>query len=913
MELKELFCKCCTAPLDPAKATGRVIRCEHCGTAFVLAREDDGKVVDLLRSGELLLDTCKFDDAYAAYQKAAELDKEEPEAYFGMALAKFKVQYLKDETSDPPRLQPICHEISEKKFTDDKNYQHALGLATREQREAYAAKGAEIDAIRKEFYALKQAGTRYDCFLCVKVSDEHGGTTQDSHAALRLYNHLKSRGFSPFYSEEEARERTGSAYEALILYALYTSGCMLIVCSNEDYLQTKWVKNEYMRFSKMIAQEEKGSNAITFVYKGTPIERLPGRDWKLQGIDLSKPDAYSRIEEYVQRCTATAAPAEIKRKEYGTVSYVRKNVQRQGITKRELTMVNGGEISVSDRSKLNIATEFLHRGDFANALRFLDNMIRENPGNGEAYFLRFLAENSCHDEDSFVSAKAEARDFDNFEKAISATQDAGRRMAFYRVLYRHIAETKDLDAYNEYIVLPESEEKHIAELADNLYHEAVKRRDAEMFNAVVKTVTDTDRYISMNLEFAHAVSGKAALPYYKNILEADAGHGEALYVVYYFGHGGNDEAVFDYCSAEGKAADMEEKLFAYGYNSYAEEKLFALCLKFVQGKPDNACRLFDFLLTMIPKKADTQFKEYLINFLYALFRAAYPSYAKKYNELLLAQDKLNDGAYFNRVLIKHNYYNPLQLIEISRHLLDDEDYFSAVNSYAERHPEGNNLYLTINDALIKLSEEFKDAEIRKLIVEKVYVPAAMLQNCTDDIYRHLGAEADRCLHEVLKEHRCTALSELMDLREDITGNEHLKRAYKFAVASKSDLASKLNIIMTNQARASQHNVEHDKEEARIVKKSNACKNAILIIGLLAIFSGCSAVGTWIYGLCEEIIPFGSNLGWSIFGMIGILAVTGVAIPIMAAKEKSSTTLTLITILATILFGVLMIIVFVGLL
>ncbi len=306
MELKEFFCKCCTAPLDPGKAVGRVIRCVHCGTYFTMAKESEPKVQNFLNQAEHDLDTCKFDEAYTAYQKAAELDKEEPEAYFGMALSTFKVQYLKDETSDPPRLQPICHEISEKSFFLDKNYLRALELASKEQKRVYREKAAEIDEIRDQFNELKADGVNYDCFLCVKVSDENGGTTQDSHEALRLYHHLKERGFHPFYSEEEIGSRTGSDYEALILYALYTSECMLLVCYDEEYLQTKWVKNEYTRFMAMIANEDKERDAITFVFKGKPIERLPGKSGKIQGIDLSRPDAYTRIDNFVESHTPEA-------------------------------------------------------------------------------------------------------------------------------------------------------------------------------------------------------------------------------------------------------------------------------------------------------------------------------------------------------------------------------------------------------------------------------------------------------------------------------------------------------------------------------------------------------------------------------------------------------------------------------
>ncbi len=299
MELKEWICKCCTAPVDPREAVGRVLRCKHCGSVFTLAKETEPEVTALLRMGEHDLDACKFDEAYTAYRRAAELDGEEPEAYFGMALASFKVQYLKDEAAELPRLQPICHEISEKSFSADGNYLRALELASKE-------KGAAIDEIRDQFNELKESGLDYDCFLCVKVSDDRGGTTQDSHEALKLYHHLKEKGYAPFYSEAETGTRTGSDYEALILYALYTSECMLLVCSDEEYLQTKWVKNEYVRFTAMIANEEKERDALTFIFRGKPVERLPGKSGKVQGIDLLRPDAYTRVDEFVEKHTPTA-------------------------------------------------------------------------------------------------------------------------------------------------------------------------------------------------------------------------------------------------------------------------------------------------------------------------------------------------------------------------------------------------------------------------------------------------------------------------------------------------------------------------------------------------------------------------------------------------------------------------------
>ncbi len=300
---EEFICKYCGAPLPLQEAVGGVVRCTYCGNVQTLPKKDvSPAALSFLRMGEHDLDTCKFDEAYTAYAKAAELDSEEPEAYFGMALAAFKVQYLKDEVNE--RLQPICHEISEKVFSGDRNFRRALELATNEQKREYLARAEEIAHIRKEFYDLKASGLDYDCFLCVKVTDG-GGKTADHDRANEIYYYLKDRGHSPFFSEREMRNRTGSDYEALILYALYTSECMLIVCSDEEYLQTKWVKNEYTRFLHMLANEEKERDALTFVFSGKPVEKLPNGK-KVQGIDLSKPDAYTRIEDFVQTHTPEA-------------------------------------------------------------------------------------------------------------------------------------------------------------------------------------------------------------------------------------------------------------------------------------------------------------------------------------------------------------------------------------------------------------------------------------------------------------------------------------------------------------------------------------------------------------------------------------------------------------------------------
>ncbi len=338
------------------------------------------------------LDTCNFDDSYTAYQKAAEIDKKEPEAYFGMALATAQVQYLKDYVNN--RMQPIVHAISEKSFLQDNNYKKALECATQEQKLEYTAKAKEIDDIRRQFYELKKSGLKYDCFICVKVTEDGGRHTEDSHIASTLYHKLQDAGYSPFYSEEEIKGRTGADYEALILYALHNSPSMLLVCTDESYLQTPWVKNEYTRYLNMLNQEEKHRDSLTIVFKDSVIEKLPGIYGKIQGVPFNTYDALPRIIDFVDRFVQRSAP-EIIRKEYGRTSYKKKSVIKQGITKRQLTAVAQGEVTVSDKAKLAIAADFLKRCDYENTIRFCSNLVAENPSNSEAYWMMFLAENQC--------------------------------------------------------------------------------------------------------------------------------------------------------------------------------------------------------------------------------------------------------------------------------------------------------------------------------------------------------------------------------------------------------------------------------------------------------------------------------------------------------------------------------------
>ncbi len=804
-EFKIHKCKNCGGDLDYSQAVNGVIKCNWCPSVFTVPKSNS-KATSYLDMGAYGLDTCNFDDSYTAYQKAAEIDKKEPEAYFGMALATAQVQYLKDYVNN--RMQPIVHAISEKSFLQDNNYKKALECATQEQKLEYTAKAKEIDDIRRQFYELKKSGLKYDCFICVKVTEDGGRHTEDSHIASTLYHKLQDAGYSPFYSEEEIKGRTGADYEALILYALHNSPSMLLVCTDESYLQTPWVKNEYTRYLNMLNQEEKHRDSLTIVFKDSVIEKLPGIYGKIQGVPFNTYDALPRIIDFVDRFVQRSAP-EIIRKEYGRTSYKKKSVIKQGITKRQLTAVAQGEVTVSDKAKLAIAADFLKRCDYENTIRFCSNLVAENPSNSEAYWMMFLAENQCSYEGLLVNLKTEIHNFDNYEKAIASAIDEDRKKYFYNALYYKVKDKKYLSEYKEYVELPDSPEENITSLTKLMCEKALQNKDAAIFDEVIKTVTDTDNYISMNLKFAKEMNKKDSVKYYQNILQVDAGHNESLWQIFKSQYSFDSRAIFEFCANEENYPIVEEKLFAYGFNETATKSLFDLCFRYIDENIELCSKFFDFILSLIPKDNDGLCTLYINRFVNKLLKAKKISFVEKYVELAISIDKYNDNAYFNRCLVKRGLYNSIGLVKYIDNILSDEDYFTAINIYTEKHPNEKNLYLDIYYALDKLNLKNYPYAIKYVYENIQYERKEDLLDCNNKIISALNKEANTLYQDILLKYRAGVKADLYKLLSyNAMEDERWNICLEYAKAGKNDrvaadieelLVRQPKVALTNQA------------------------------------------------------------------------------------------------------------------
>ncbi len=790
--IEHLRCKNCEGELDLSKAKDGVLTCPYCRTTVVLPRDDSSLAAKtFLRSGNQNLELGRFDEASVMFGKAIEENANEPEAYFGLALAKAKIQYLKDLIND--RLQPICFEISNSKFTDDKNYIKAVELSNPTQKAIYEERGKEIDDIKGKFFELREKNIDYDTFICTKVTKEDGGNTQDSMNALKIFHELKDAGYKPFYSEEILKGFVGEDYEANILYALYSSGSMLIICSNEDYLQTKWVKNEYTRYISLLEENEKQKGSIAFIYNGNPIEQLPGVQGKIQGIDFSKFNALNQIMSFVEKYAGSNRLLDFHRKEYEKTSVQKKRTIKRDIKKRNLNIGVTETVSISDEAKLSNAKRLLEKGDFENVCNFCNEILMGNKFYGKAYWTLFLAENNCKSEEEFINSTAPVADFSNLEKAVSATSDTKERNKYYNTLKQRILKSCERNVFEEYIALPEVADKDLLSVVDCVYEKAEKEVDKELFDVLISVEKNVKKYINMNFGFLKNLPKEERKPYYENILSVDAANAEALYENFNLENNlMNDEDVLAFYSDKTNHETIETALFSYGYNKFAADELSRIAQN--NGNSTQVGNIYDLILSMTPKTKNDAFSSYLKQAINKLFEGEKKNgqlhidfeQLEKYNNALIAMDKYNYDCYVNRLLIENRIKNPLELLDC-KSLYNYEDFRLAVNTYAEKYPNKPNYFMQFDDELKEIKTLLADKRVKQYVMDN-YTPRMewLGGKAREDIIEILDKKMHACMDNLLKKNNCEKTEDLYNLRKDITKDEDFIMAREISKVLQKD-------------------------------------------------------------------------------------------------------------------------------
>ena len=101
-----------------------VATCEYCGTTQTVPSADNEKKINLFSRANRLRAACEFDKAFGIYEAIVADFPEEAEAYWGLVLCKYGIEYVDDPKTG--KKIPTCHRSSFESVMDDVNFEQVL-------------------------------------------------------------------------------------------------------------------------------------------------------------------------------------------------------------------------------------------------------------------------------------------------------------------------------------------------------------------------------------------------------------------------------------------------------------------------------------------------------------------------------------------------------------------------------------------------------------------------------------------------------------------------------------------------------------------------------------------------------------------------------------------------------------------
>ena len=301
-----LKCKMCGGDLNP-EAGASVCECEYCGSRQTIPSADNEKKLTLFARANRLRLACEFDKAFGVYESIVAEYPEEAEAYWGLVLCKYGIEYVDDPGTG--KKIPTCHRSSFDSIMKDPNVEMAQEYADLVARRIYRQEAKQIEELRKGIIEVSAAEEPYDVFICYKETDFSGKRTLDSVLAMDIYEALSDRGYRVFFSRVSLEDKLGTEYEPYIFAALNSAKIMLVIGTDYEYFNAVWVKNEWSRFLALMQSDK--SKYLIPCYKGIDAYDMPKEFRKLQGQDMAKLGAIQDLVRGIDKLLGkgTAAPA----------------------------------------------------------------------------------------------------------------------------------------------------------------------------------------------------------------------------------------------------------------------------------------------------------------------------------------------------------------------------------------------------------------------------------------------------------------------------------------------------------------------------------------------------------------------------------------------------------------------------
>ena len=368
-------CKMCGGDLRIEEGT-TVCECEYCGTRQTVPSADNEKKLTLFSRAGRLLRGCEFDKAAGVFESIVADSPEEAEAYWGLVLCKYGIEYVDDPATG--KKVPTCHRSSFESVLDDPNFEQACENTDAVARRVYRDEARQIEDLRQAILQVSGKEEPYDVFISYKETDENGDRTLDSVIAQDIYKELTNEGYRVFFSRISLEDKLGTEYEPYIFAALNSAKVMLVVGTDYENFDSVWVKNEWSRFLKLIAAGQK--KTLIPVFKNMDAYDMPKEFAKLAAQDMGKVGAMQDLVRGVEKIVGKKKPETIK----------------------ETVVVQQGEGSMKTAAAVKRGYLALEEGEFDAAKEFFNQALTLDAECAEAYLGLALANEQQKNEDAYI-------------------------------------------------------------------------------------------------------------------------------------------------------------------------------------------------------------------------------------------------------------------------------------------------------------------------------------------------------------------------------------------------------------------------------------------------------------------------------------------------------------------------------
>ncbi len=488
-------CKMCGGDLD-IQTGETVCECEYCGAKQTVSSVDDEIIVNLFNRANNLRIKSEFDKAQEIYEKIITKKPNEPEAYWGIVLCKYGIEYVEDHSTF--NRVPTCHRTQIESVLTDVDYISAIENADDYQTAIYVKEAKNIDKLQKNILSIVEKEEPFDVFICYKESDENGKRTVDSVIANDIYYQLIQEGFKVFYSAITLEDKLGKEYEPYIFSALNSAKVMLVVGTKPEYFNAVWVKNEWNRYLKIVKNDR--SKLLIPCYRDMDAYDLPDEFSHLQAQNMSK---------------------------IGFINDVTRGIRK--ILNSENNVVVNNIQSADNVQNIAPLLErvfmFLEDGDWNSADEYCERVLDQEPKNAQAYLGKLLAEVRVNKKESLSQCCNVFSNNQNYLKIMRfADDDLKKEIESYA------------DIVNDYVrqeedrkIRERKEEKNQQDYvyAMNLMKSAKKAGDFERAAKLFKNLSDyKDALLQAKIcrekaEWMKNDFGKVIITFYNRIKEDD--------------------------------------------------------------------------------------------------------------------------------------------------------------------------------------------------------------------------------------------------------------------------------------------------------------------------------------------------------------------------------------------------------